>query len=247
MKQIRDTVRNIILVGTGFILVFIVLRFFLDLFSSNNNGIVKVIRDISNIFIAPFSNIAGSSAASNFNGDAIVAFIFWLVIGFIIAGIITSFLYENIEEVFLNIIDALFKIVELFLFLRIIFDFFRIDSKGEFAKVVYQLTSWADINIIQTSVLDNRINLNLIIVLVIVIIFDLLIESVIEGLLYKDVRRKVLRRKVVVGNGYFYPQAQQQPKQFIVNQQMPQQYAPVQQQPQQITINVPVPQGMVKK
>lgn len=238
MKQIRDTVRNIILVGTGFILVFIVLRFFLDLFSSNNNGIVKVIRDISNIFIEPFSNIVSSGPASNFNGDALIAFVFWLVIGFIVAGIFTSFLYENIEDIVLNIIDALFKLVELLIFLRIIFDFFQINPNGQFTKVIYQLTNWADVNIIQTDILDGRLNFNLIIVLVIIIIFDLLIESVIEGVVYEDVKRKVLRRKVIV----------QQPKQIVINQQMPQQYAPVQQQqPQQITINVPVPEGMVRK
>lgn len=248
MKQTRDTVRNIILAMTGGIMLIIGLRFLLDLFSSSTNSFISAVRSISDIFITPFSGIVNNSFNNNFNVDAIVAFIIWLVIGFIITGLVTAVLYERIEDIVFNFVDAAFKLLELVIFLRIVFDFFLISASQGFVRVILDLTQWVNIGLIRTDILDNRINFDAIIVLVIVVIIDLLVESILSSAFYEGVSKRIIRKKYIrkvetspKPNHTVNVTPPIQPQPVYVN--VPQQI----QQPQQITINVPVPEGMVRK
>lgn len=240
MKQTRDTVRNIILAITGVVMLVITLRFLLDLFSSSTNSLISAVRSISDIFIIPFSNIVNIGLNNNFNVDAIVAFIIWLVIGFIITGLVTSVLYEKIEDIVFNFVDAIFKFIELLIFLRIVFDFFLINPSQSFVRVVFDLTEWVNIGLIRTDVLDNRINFDAIIVLFVVVVIDLLIEFILNSVFYEDVSRKNFTKRVETSPK---PAVNTIPVQQHIYVPIPQQT----QQPQQITINVPVPEGMVRK
>lgn len=225
-------------------MLIIALRFLLDLFSSSTNSFISAVRSISDIFITPFSDIVSSGFNSNFNVDAIVAFIIWLVIGFIITGLVTAVLYERIEDIIFNFVDAAFKFLELLIFLRIVFDFFLINSSQGFVRVILDLTEWVNIGLIRTDILDNRINFDGIIVLVIVVIIDLLVESILSSAFYEDASKRIIRKK-------FIKRVETSPKPTVNNIPVHQPvYIPIPQQtqqPQQITINVPVPEGMVRK
>jgi len=124
MAPIRAKVRAVILSILGIIVALLVLRLILDLVAANRGSfLVKLIYDASDIFINPYNNlftIPKNSVLSRINEGAISAIIIISLFVFIFTEIITGFLYDTVEEIILNIVDAVFKLIEFIIFLRVI-------------------------------------------------------------------------------------------------------------------------------
>ncbi|MCD4743267.1 MAG: hypothetical protein K8R67_12405 [Desulfobacteraceae bacterium] len=238
MAETRSKVRAIILGMIGIIAAILVFRIALDLIeASTSNVFVNIIHWVSNIFIFPFENII--SLPNNMlmlNVDAITALVIIVLAGIAISEIVTAFLYDNFEDIIQNVIDGIFKVIEFFLVLRILFVFFQVEYNGgstsAFVKAVYDLTAWTQ-GLIQNpfDIFGSFLDVSALIVLVIVVIIDIVTESFLNGLFRRitaSYRERVGPRKVV-----------KKTTMTTTTQPIPQASIPM--PAQNIVVNVPVP------
>ncbi|GAB4283506.1 MAG: hypothetical protein Kow0081_0100 [Candidatus Dojkabacteria bacterium] len=108
----------------------------------------------------------------------------------------TSFIYDDISEIFLNLVDAFFKVVESILFIRIIADFFQLSKTSSFLDIIYSFTNWSSGIFPDLIFFDGRLNISAIIVLIGIILFDLVSESILVSLFFKTTAKKT--KKVTV-------------------------------------------------
>lgn len=186
MVETRSKIRSIILGITGFIAALILIRILIDLFTDevNTYGFVDIIREITNIFIDPFNNAIEISADSDFarlNANAVLALVSVVILGILIAEVVSSFLQDSVVEIFRNIVDAFFKIIEGLLFIRIILDLFYVSADNTFGEVIIPLTNWSHA-ITDITFLDDRIYLSAVITLTLVVILDITSDALISSL-----------------------------------------------------------------
>lgn len=200
MRDLRIKVRAIILSITGFIAALLVIRIFLDIIdASSANSLVELIRDITDFFIEPFKGIVTTNIESNMNWDAFVALLMIVLIGILISEIVTAFLYERVSDIIQNVVDTIFKVIEFFIFLRLIFDFFRIENTNGFINTVYSLTDWTR-GITDATFLNGRLYWSTLIVLIIVAFLDVVTESLLNSLfkqLNLGTKKTVVKQTVV--------------------------------------------------
>lgn len=244
--DIRSKVRSIILSVTAVIAVFMVFRIVIDFLElRNNNVFINFIKDISDIFISPFEGfviISDTSDLSIINFDAIVGLVVYVFIGVLISELITSFLHDTVEDIIQNFIDAIFKVIESLLFIRIVFDFFYVETKSGFSNFIYSSTDWASGLIGNTELLDGRLNLSVILVLIIVVILDMVSEGFLNSL-FGSVDKHDAPVKVTEKYEYqpIVSQPQQQPIHQNITIQVPQQQ-PQTLMPRNVTVVAPQPQ-----
>lgn len=222
-SDLRVRVRGVILLITGIIVTFIVLSIILDILNvSDSNIITGFIYSVAGFFIYPFVGLISFGSSSIINADAVLALIIYILGGIVIAEIITAFLYEKFYEIFQNVVDAVFKIVELLIFLRIILGVFNAQNVFlPLTKTVLSLTNWTQGIAPAFPVGTAKLDLSALIVLGIIIVLDVISERIIESFFKRitvsKLRLNIRRNKTVTT---VKPQAP-------INQN--------------ITINIPVP------
>ncbi len=228
--DVRTRVRAIILAILGLLVFTLVLRVIFDfLDASTSNFLVQIITNITDVLIDPFEGII-DGRNSDINYDALISIGIYTLLGIALSEIVTAFIYDSFNDIFKNIVDAIFKVVEFVLILRIIFDFFLIENKIGFVESIRSLTDWTGSIGIQTNFLEGRLNVAAIIILIIVVILDFLTESFIDAFfrLFKTTPSK----KVVKTTMPTPIVVQNQPQQVVArNNPIPVQH--------NITVNVP--------
>lgn len=249
LAGLRAKIRAIIFAITGFIEAFLFLRITLDLISADsNNVVVSFISQITNPLIYPFEGLITlpqTGILTYFNEAAIVAFIVYILASIAFAEIITAFLYDNFKDLFQNVIDALFKFLESFLILRILFDLFAVGlSLGSplFVKLVYGTTEWAQGIIFDQPFLSGRINLSTLLCLIIVVIIDLLTERFLDTIFIQvtEITKKVNVKLPSLPKTNFKTLIPKMPTRFK-NENKESSSEVIQ---PNITINIPVPESI---
>ncbi len=188
LDVLRSRIRAVIFAILGIMEAFLFLRITLDLISADSsNGIVSLVSQITSVFIFPFEGLITlpqSGILMFINEAAIIAFIVYILVAIALSEFITSFLFDNFKDVFQNFVDAIFKFLESFLILRILFDLFAVGLNLEsplFVRVIYGSTEWAQGVIFEQPFLSGRINLSTLLWLIIIIVIDLLTERFVDG------------------------------------------------------------------
>lgn len=248
--ETRSKIRAIIFAITGFVEALLFLRITLDLIvADSDNVLVSIINQLTNPLIAPFNGLVTlppTGILEFLNINAIVAFVVYILAAIAIAETITAFVYDNFKDIFQNIVDALFKFLESFLILRIIFDLFAVGltlNSPQFVKVVYGFTEWAQGIIFDQPFLSGKVNISTIICLIIVVIIDLLTERFLDSIFLQvtTVTKKVHVNVPKVNVKSLIPKAPAKKEEPKSSQEIKPQ--PIQ---QNIVINVPVPQGLAQ-
>lgn len=246
-SDLRKKIRSIILGLTGLIIALIFMRVVIDFLDPNaKSGFARFMIDLTDIFINPMEGLIELSTASEIdqiNLTAILAIFIYFVAGLILAEVITAFIYDNIADVILNVVDAIFKIVEFILFLRIIFDLLEVNKEVSMVQTIYTMTDWAEEAIVSIKLLDDRLDISIILVLIFVVILDIVSEGMLKGVLTSGGSSSTLG-----GGGSSSNQVQNvthvyapPPPKFDNSSMLPQptpQRQPIQ---QNITVNVPPP------
>ena len=183
MYQIRKQVRFFILSITGFILLFISLRILFDILNiTGNNQFTIFIYNTTNYLVSPFFNVFYYTPSFIVNPNDILAFFVYLLSGLIIAEIITSFMYDNVSDIILNFVDGFFKLLEMLLVLRFIFDLFKVPNTILFSNIIYSITNPFS-SAIPLSFLDGRINIGIVLMIIVLIFLDSFTEVLLGSLL----------------------------------------------------------------
>ncbi len=180
--------------------VLLLVRFLLDLVgASEEAGFTQLFKGITDIFIDPFKGIVAKplELGQNINLDAIVALLFFVVLGTLSIEIFTGFLFNTIYGIIENAVDAVFKVIEAILFLRIIFDLFTFDVTSPFVILIKNITSWANI-FENPSFIAENINLSVITILVLIVILDIFIGNIVTSVFeFKKVKPIQIIKKEV--------------------------------------------------
>jgi uncharacterized protein YggT (Ycf19 family) len=224
MKQTRQQVRAILLGMIGFIIALLFVRIIIDLAANGEkNAFFSFINTLTNPFIDPFVGFINVSSDSNINFDAIGALIIIVILGLIITEIITSFLYEDVGDIIMNLVDIFFKILEFLIFTRIIIDFFALGDSAPFVKTIKSLTNWTQDLVINQSLFDEKLNISAVIILILIIILDIATESLLESIFrgFRENKKKRYQQAINI--------RQSAPPNITVNvpQQQPVQVRPV--------------------
>lgn len=187
-SDIRSKIRAIFLSVAGFVTFLLLIRIVLDFLKiQKGNFLVDLVFSITDLLISPFFGsvrLLNNSLTQVVNLDVVFALIFYILFFIALVEVVTAFVYPTIKDIFINIVDGIFKVVEFLIFLRIIFNFFNLTANvvlPELVRSVYLLTNWTsgilpNIPISGFGFLDT----SAILVLVIVIIIDVFTERFLE-------------------------------------------------------------------
>ncbi len=196
MEDLRTRLRSIILGITGVIIVFLVLRIILELLdASQGNFLVSFLFSVSSFFLSPFVGAVPStisSVISQLNFDALIAILAYIFIGIGIAEVLTSFLYDTAEDIFVNLLDGLLKIVEFLIFFRIIIDAFGLFPRTTAPGViqfVYSSTDWTQGVFSGIKIPSGVVNISSIFILLILVVLDIYLERMLRGM-FAGIKRK---------------------------------------------------------
>lgn len=179
MESIRESLRNLIYGAVGLISTFLVLRLIIDLAGSTDTTfITNVINAISDIFIYPFKGIINIStpALENLNTGAVVGLGVYSISGYLIAKIITGFLYDNLYDITQNFVDGFFKVFEFIVGLRILFEIFGVlpsMTSSAFVDSIFYWSDWTQSILFRIPFGDGYIDLSAIVWLAILIVLDI--------------------------------------------------------------------------
>lgn len=261
--DLRKRVRALILGITGFIIALIFMRVVIDFLDPGaDSGFADLIIEITDLFISPMEGLIELSTASEIdqlNVTALLAIFIYFVTGLVLAEIITAFIYDNVNDVILNFVDGLFKLLEFLIFLRIIFDLLQVNQKVGMVKTIYSMTNWAEGAVVDLKILDDRLDISIVLILIFIVILDIVSEGLLKGMLPSDgmeggfggsngsrsgSTNKIQNITNVTAPAAPQPQFQQPQPQKVVSYAslLPQQ--PVTRKPpqQNITVNIPAPQ-----
>jgi hypothetical protein len=160
----------------------------------------------------------------------VIAIIVYAVLGILVSEFVTAFLQDSPWEIFIQIQDAVFKVIEFLLVVRITLKLFAISSAaGPFVGQVYSLTEWSQGIIPSHNFLSGYLDVSPIIILVVIVAIDMALESVISSLSARSAARKREPKSESKGSS-----------QNVTVSAVPAKPAPTV-SPQNITINVPMP------
>ncbi len=189
LPDIRGRIRAVIFLIVSFIVLFFILRILFQYFELENQGLIGLIYSISDFFLSPFNGLVSipfDGFLQKINFDCVIGMIIYSIFSIAISELITSFFFETFKDVFQNFLDALYKIVEAFLFLRIVLELFGIGvttNSPAIITIIYSTTEWSQGNLFEISFLNGSIDLSAILVLVIVIILDIYTERIVDRLI----------------------------------------------------------------
>src|SRR5260221_6010265 len=188
MAQIRSIIRAVIFSITGIIVAFLIIRIGLDLVNADRtNTILSLLYGLTDFLISPFDNIIviNNQQLLFLNVNAILAVGIYVFSAVIVSEIITGFTHDNVEDIVQNVVDGMFKFLELTLGLRIVFELFGVLEKFNgpvFVRSIYALTKWSQLFPLSFPFGSGYIDLAAIIVLIFVVAIDIISEKFISAL-----------------------------------------------------------------
>ena len=235
MTEIRTCVRAIILAVTGILVVLVLVRLVLQLIGANaSQPIVSLILNLSEFLVAPFREFNSFlNSASTDIGANITALMVVVVGGLLVSDVVTAFLHDNVTDIVMHFVDAIFKTLEAILMVRLVLKLFGIPAvAGLFVSNIYDTTSWANgvfpaIKVFNSGVLE----LSTLAIIIIIAVVDFSTESLVASM-RKQRKAETAAEKT--------PAPVVAPPANVTVHQAPAQPA-AQPMQQHITINVPVP------
>jgi hypothetical protein len=229
MSELRVRVRAIILGFTGVLVALVVVRFFLVLLGANaGQPIVGLFLSLTSPLVMPFVEFNSLIIAPAIEVASIVALMVMIVLGLLVSEIATAFMYDDVTDILLNITDAIFKILESLLILRLVLRLLGVAaSTGWFVSNIYSATNWASGVFPAIPVFTGALELSTLAVLIIVAVVDFATEGMISSLRDKSVAKSASPKPVAA------------PSTTTTVTQVRPSAPPMQ---QHITINVPAPQ-----
>lgn len=237
MEQARTRVRAIILALTGVIVTLLVIRFILIFVGADQTHfLVKLVLDVSYIFVYPFISFGYGGLLSSVDANALIAILIYVVLGILVSEIITAFLQEDPNQIVIEFIDAVFKVIEFLLISRIILMLFGIQAGvGMFVQQVYALTAWSTGILPSRDFLSGQLEISSIIVLIIVVLIDIATEGFLSAVTKRlhEMRESKPKESKPEPAKATAVAAAPSPAPVVVT--------PPPAAPQNITINVPIP------
>lgn len=178
MENIRETLRNLIYAAIGLISSFLVLKIIFDIGQIGNDSfLTNIITSISDVFIYPFKGIIviNNPSLKTLNIDAAIALGVYTVGGYLVAKVITGFLYDNLYDITQNFVDGFFKIFEFIVGLRILFELFAVLpslSSSAFVDTIFSWSEWTQSLLFRIPFGSGYINLSALVWLAILVILD---------------------------------------------------------------------------
>ncbi|MBE2256308.1 MAG: hypothetical protein IAE65_08915 [Ignavibacteria bacterium] len=203
MENVRDSIRNVVLLVTSVIALALVLRVIFDMAELQpTSSIISVIHSVSDFLIAPFKDIVriNNPTFATLNTDAFFALGVYIVGASLVGKVITGFLYDNLHDIVQNFVDGLFKIVEVIITLRILFEIFAIlpaFRQSAFVDSIFSWSEWTQTLLFKLPLGEGYINLSAIVWLAIIILLDVISERYLEKLLGGAVVVTVATTKVI--------------------------------------------------
>ncbi len=178
MENLRETLRNLIYGAIGIICTFLVLRVIFDIAQPGDTSFLTVlINSISDIFIYPFKGIINITNINlvTINTGAVIGLGVYSIGGYLVAKIITGFMYDNLYDITQNFVDGFFKVFEFIVGLRILFEVFAVLpslTSSAFVDTIFSWSEWTQSLLFRIPFGDGYINLSAIAWFIILIILD---------------------------------------------------------------------------
>lgn len=235
MQELRVNIRNIIFGLTGIVVIMLGIRFLLVLFAANpSHALSKLIFDGTQFLMPPFVGLERFPIIGGELIVIIIAMAVYLVLGLLVSGLVTAFLREKPLDIFVEVIDIIFKFFEFILVSRLILKLFAVrPGTASFVDTIYNNTEWTGGLLPQIDVFGGTLEFSTLFILVIVVIVDLATENAIAALVAQRKQEATKKAQNVGGGGVSSHTT-------VVRDQAPTPQVPfVPNQPQNITINVP--------
>lgn len=255
MKELRVTVRNIILGATFILALMLLFRFVLILVGASGAHFVSgFIYNLTAPLMQPLEGFNWVLVAGfTFDFTVLIAVVFYITLGILISSFVTAFIDDDPLKIAMEVIDSIFKFIEFLLLVRFILRVFAVFyNQSPLSNSVYDLTAWAPGLLPDIQFGNGVIELSTLLILVIVIAIDLGFENFFEK--YVEPRIQAPKPKPAAAPSapapvvISAPQPQvvmaPAPQPIIMQQPAPQmimQGSAQPRQPQNIVINVPMP------
>ncbi len=186
MNSIKDLIIKIFYSLIGVISAILLIRFVIDQLETNeDHGLIAFLITISEGFVSPFKEILPETSNFPIVLDAGFAVLIYIIWGVLLSIFIASFFQESRKEIFKDSTDSVFKFVESLLVIRILSDFFGLNSETPFIELINNLTLWSD-GVIRREIFDGRLNISAMVTLLIIVILDLIAERIIDMLVTEE-------------------------------------------------------------
>lgn len=179
MENLRETLRNLIFGAVGLIVFILFLRIIFDIAQIENDFFLRnPINLISDFFAYPFKGIIviNNPNLTLLNTDAAVSLGIYIVLGYLIAKVVTGFMYDTLYDITQNFVDGVFKIAEFIVILRILFQLFGVLPSlrsSAFVDSVFSWTEWTQTLLFRVPFGTGYIDLSAIVWLLILIVLDI--------------------------------------------------------------------------
>lgn len=179
MENLRETLRNLIFGAVGLIVFTLFLRIIFDIAQVENDFFLRnPINLISDFFAYPFKGIIviNNPNLTLLNTDAAVSLGIYIVLGYLIAKVVTGFMYDTLYDITQNFVDGVFKIAEFIVILRILFQLFGVLPSlrsSAFVDSVFSWTEWTQTLLFRVPFGTGYIDLSAIVWLLILIVLDI--------------------------------------------------------------------------
>lgn len=208
-KRIKTYVRSFVYGISGLIVTVIVIRIFFRAIGANSDAaFVEFWYNFSDIFVSGFrgsyANIA--SGALVVEVFSLLAVVFYLAVAFLFYICLSAIFEKNQVKVLKNIIDALFKVVEFFLFARFLLKVTGALTLSPFVRFMYDISSivYEPFAGILPSVHIPAYNINFetstLIAIVIIVAFDFITEGIIDSIVRNSQVNKARNPKSEIRN-----------------------------------------------
>ncbi len=179
MENLRETLRNLIFGAVGLIVFILFLRIIFDIAQVENDFFLRnPINLVSDFFAYPFKGIIviNNPSLALLNTDAAVSLGIYIVLGYLIAKVVTGFMYDTLYDITQNFVDGVFKIAEFIVILRILFQLFGVLPSlrsSAFVDSVFSWTEWTQTLLFRIPFGTGYIDLSAIVWLLILIVLDI--------------------------------------------------------------------------
>lgn len=229
LAPLRKRVRQVIFWFTSLIIVLLLVRLVLQLFSANpNHHLTSTFYDLTLGLVTPLSGVWLGSPLQALGAAAIslLAIVIYIFVAFLLSEFITSVLDDDPLNILVNFLDALLKLGEFIFIARLVFSLFGVTGgSNAFVNSIYNLTDWSQGIFPSFNFLWGELELSTIAVIVILGLFDLFLEGTVQS--WREARKK--RQRVVTKETHV---------QHAPPPQTPASSSNPQSGPQNITINV---------
>lgn len=233
MEELRSRVRKFMYALGAIPILFILLKFLFFLIGIDRTSVlINFIYSVADIFIVPFKglvvDVVKGTAGVEFT--ALVAIVAWIGIIIVITELVTSFMYETIGEILVNVIDVIFKFIEFFLLVRLLASFFGIKAgANELLDVIYAIAGivYTPFSGIAPGIpigSGGMLEISTLVALIIVAAVDYVSDGILSNIFLGEKKEKPVAAVTNVNVGQppqvnvYVPESQPQMPQITINQ-----------------------------